>query len=484
MWVHAALGRALRAWDLMVIEKKRLRALTIRVVMRWANRALAKAWETWYEEHVRIVLLRNLKAKTVPRWLNILLSKALTKWFEELVRARKARKAVKMWRNHALGRAWRTWRSHVSETKRLRAIAVKAVRHWKNRLMSQAWQSWYDEHIKCVRLMELRARVLMRWQKRAMTKAYEKWWSVLRRSRIAQRTVANFMRKTLCKAWRTWEGNVDFGKHEPCSCVDGVCPVCGIFFSAPQQYDNDSWEQAMNDHEQIEKELAVTEEGGFVGLQVTEVPPHFVKQVNDLVDRNFVRHDQPGYRNPKIVPGDRILQVDGRDAEHAPLDELHKMLKGPMHSTVLLSLARKDTGERYLVEALRHGKHAFDGPNGGLNDPPPMSDLLKDAISQRSASIYSASIYNSQRSDRSDRSAQSAFDVYNSQRTQDRRTASDLYASQRSVGSGRATPVGTGTTGRASSPTGFPAPTEPRVLTPRVSHGVLSSTIAPTMRFE
>jgi len=215
---------------------------------------------------------------------------------------------------------------------------------------------------------------------------------------------------------------------------------------------------------------------------VTEVPPHFVKQVNDLVDRNFVRHDQPGYRNPKIVPGDRILQIDGRDAEHAPLDALHKMLKGPLHSTVLLSLARKDTGERYLVEALRHGKYAFDGPNGGLYDPPPMSDLLKDAISQRSASIYSASIYSSQRSDRS---AQSAVDVYNTHRTQDRRTASDLYASQRSVGSGRATPVGTGTTGRASSPTGFPAPTEPRVLTPRGgSHGVVSSTIAPSMRFE
>ena len=476
------MGRAWRTWETMILDLRRLRALAGRAIARWRNRLLSQGWETWYEDHVRIVRLRNLEAKTLQRWLNLVLSKALTKWFEELVRARKARKAVKMWWNHALGRAWRTWRSRMLETKRLRAIAVKAVRHWKNRLMSQAWQSWYDEHIKCVRLMELKARVMMRWQKRTMTKAYEKWWSELRRSRIARRAVANFMRKTLCKAWRTWEGNVDFGKHEPCSCVDGVCPVCGIFFSAPQQYDNDSWERAMNDHEQIEKELAVTEEGGFVGLQVTEVPPHFVKQVNDLVDRNFVRHDQPGYRNPKIVPGDRILQIDGRDAEHAPLDALHKMLKGPLHSTVLLSLARKDTGERYLVEALRHGKYAFDGPNGGLYDPPPMSDLLKDAISQRSASIYSASIYSSQRSDRS---AQSAVDVYNTHRTQDRRTASDLYASQRSVGSGRATPVGTGTNGRASSPTGFPAPTEPRVLTPRGgSHGVVSSTIAPSMRFE
>jgi hypothetical protein len=179
-----------------------------------------------------------------------------------------------------------------------------------------------------------------------------------------------------------------------------VCPVCGIFFSAPQQYVDDSWEQAMNDHEQIEKELVVKEEGGFVGLQVTEVPPHFVKQVNDLVDRNFVRHDQPGYRNQKIVPGDRILQVNGRDAEHATLDALQKMLKGPLHSTVLLSLARADTGERYTVEALRHGKYSFDGPSG-------TSQSMKDALSQRSGSIYS-----SQRSE-----YPAASDLYSSQRS-------------------------------------------------------------------
>ena len=158
---------------------------------------------------------------------------------------------------------------------------------------------------------------------------------------------------------------MNFGKEEQCSCATGVCQVCGIFFSAAQ-WDNDGWEQAMGDHEQIERELAVKEEGGFVGLQVTEVQPHFVKQVNDLVDRNFVRHDQPGYRNPKIVPGDRILQVDGRDAEHVTLDTLHSMLKGPLHSTVLLSLARADTGEPYAVEALRHGKHSCDGPGGAF----------------------------------------------------------------------------------------------------------------------
>ena len=456
----------------MILDVRRLRALAGRAIARWKNRLLSQGWETWYEEHMRLVRLTNLKAKTLQRWLNMVLSKAFTKWFEELIRARKARKAVKMWRNHALGRAWRTWQFMVLDMKRLRGLVSKALRRWKNRALSQAWQSWHDEHIRCVRLRELKARVLMRWQKRTMTKAYQKWWSELCRSRIARRTAANFMRKTLCKAWRTWEGNVNFGKDEQCSCATGVCPVCGIFFSAAK-WDNDGWEQAMGDHEQIERELAVKEEGGFVGLQVTEVPPHFVKQVNDLVDRNFVRHDQPGYRNPKIVPGDRILQVDGRDAEHVTLDTLHSMLKGPLHSTVLLSLARADTGEPYAVEALRHGKHSFDGPGGAFERE--ASQVLKDAISQRSASLYS-----SQGSDYGHR---------------------DLYASQRSVGSGRnmdlySSQRSTGSVGRARSPVTFSASTAGhastsqgsrngrRTQTPRgETESLVTSNIAPTMRF-
>jgi hypothetical protein len=374
-----------------------------------------------------------MKAKTLQRWLNMVLLTAFTKWFEELVRACKAGKAVKMWRNHALGRAWRPWQFMVMDLKRLGGLMSKALRRWKNRALTQAWQSWYDEHIKCVKLMELKSRVLMRWQKRTMTKAYQKWWSELRWSRIARRTVVNFMRKTLCKAWRTWECNVAPGNVAPGK--DGVCPVCGR-----KDEDNDgSCEEAMHEHEQIEKEfdrsekllanvdpqqtpdakpVAVTEEGGFVGLQVTELPPHVVKQVDDLVDRNFLRQDQPGYHNPKILPGDRILQVDGRDAEHATLDALQKMLKGPLHSTVLLYLARADTGERYTVEALRHGKYSFDGPSSSASlyssqrsSGSLPSDLFTMALRRHGNGPGGASLYSSQRS-----SGSTPSDLYSSQR--------------------------------------------------------------------
>ena len=113
-------------------------------------------------------------------------------------------------------------------------------------------------------------------------------------------------------------------------------------------------------------------EGGFVGLQVSETPPHLVKQVDDFVDINFVRHDAPGYLNDRIIPGDRILQIDGKDAQHADLQSLRDMLKGPLHSTVTIKLSRVDTGENYNVVALRHGFRAFGrdvSPDQGISSP-------------------------------------------------------------------------------------------------------------------
>jgi len=101
-------------------------------------------------------------------------------------------------------------------------------------------------------------------------------------------------------------------------------------------------------------------QGGFVGLIITSAPPHRVKRVKDLLDQNYIRHDQHGYRNPPIAEDDRILQVDGVEAEHVDVDTLHRMLAGPLHSIAVLTLARRSTGEVYRVEALRHGEHAFD----------------------------------------------------------------------------------------------------------------------------
>ena len=129
------------------------------------------------------------------------------------------------------------------------------------------------------------------------------------------------------------------------------------------------------------------------------------------VDMNFVRHDQPGYNNPRIAPGDRILQVDGKNAEHVHLEALHKMLKGPLHSIVTLVLVRAESGEKYSVSAIRHGFRAFD--NGSLE---------QGATKQLPGEAHAESLYNSR---------QGANDIYVSQRSDS--DFLNLYGSQRSA---------------------------------------------------
>ena len=63
----------------------------------------------------------------------------------------------------------------------------------------------------------------------------------------------------------------------------------------------------------------------FAGLEVTEQPPHAVVAIDDLVDPHFVTQGDPGYSNPTVHVGDRILAVAGRPAEHVPVRELHGM---------------------------------------------------------------------------------------------------------------------------------------------------------------
>jgi len=381
--------------------------------------------------------MRHLTARAVSMWRCQGLAKGMGKWWEEVVRSRKAMKAISMWKCSVSGRAWRTWEMRVMERRRLYAAASRAIRHWVMR--------------KCAKVLE-------------------KLWQEVCRTRIAKRVAVNFLRKVLCRAWRSWEASVHFSgeNEEPCSCNDGTCPKCGREF-----------EERRDDDQMEIKPVTFYEEGGFVGLEVTEVPPHQVKSIKDLVDKNFVRHDEPGYCNPHIIPGDRILQVDGMEAEHIQLTTLHNLLRGPLHSTVTLLMARSDTGERYTVVALRHGYHSFEAHvssfestevNGNVarrpQDPlgilpplyagrPRVSELYAH---ERNAQVTAADLYSSRRSAASGQSP------------------ADLYSSRRSAASGR-------------SPAKSPRLTQPWV--PEVEaqnqsweEGIIASSKPPHMRIQ
>ena len=408
-WQHRMMSQSFQALGhfrrYMLMNKQRVLAIVARCVGRWRHRIRARAWYQWYEQHKAMERLRNMASKAKRMWKNTLMAKGWRSWYENLESVKRTRafttRAVLRWKNRLVSRALDKWHGEVARTKRLRALAGRAIHRWKNHLLSQGWRTWYEEHVRIVRMTNLTAKTVQRWLNTLLSKALAKWRSEVIRARKTRKAVTMWRNRALGRAWKTWRFRVvEKTKSLKRAMLyrlmtkswESWLEHCGFFCTSAKVMQADVEEFGMlADHEQDEKEREA-KEGGFVGLQVTEVPPHFVKQVSDLVDRNFIRQDQPGYSNPKIVPGDRILQVNGTDAEHVTLEALQSMLKGPLHSTVLLSLARAVTGARYSVEALRHGKHSFDGPNGATTLSASAADLYN---TQR---ISGSDIYNSQRS--------------------------------------------------------------------------------------
>ena len=130
-------------------------------------------------------------------------------------------------------------------------------------------------------------------------------------------------------------------------------------------------------------------EDGFIGLKVTNAPPHAVIQVDDLVDVNFVRHDAAGYSNPAITPGDRILKVDDMFAEHVSVETLHSLLMGELNTPVKISLARA-TGEEYSIKVIRHHFHAFHPPDEEGEDAPVFVKEGRHAVTRAAAPLKRA----------------------------------------------------------------------------------------------
>ena len=180
---------------------------------------LAQGWDLWYEHHLELRRLRVLTAKVVLRWQNGTLAKALEKWWHEVVRARKARKAALMWRNHVIGRAWRQWTFYLWDVQRLRALSERVVARWKYRMLSKSWEAWYEHHIQIAmekegnaeaeRLKKMMARMAMKkWMNASLSQAWNKWRYELRRTRLGERVAKRWTHRVWSKAWVAWESMV------------------------------------------------------------------------------------------------------------------------------------------------------------------------------------------------------------------------------------------------------------------------------------
>ena len=126
------------------------------------------------------------------------------------------------------------------------------------------------------------------------------------------------------------------------------------------------------------------EEPGYIGLEITKTPPHAVVAVNDIVDENRVRQDCPGYGNPRVRPGDRLLAIDSAKCERVSVQCIHNLLRGAAGSIVELTLARSQGGSVYNVRALRHGIHEF---SKHAPRPPPSVAAPHNAVSAVSSDV-------------------------------------------------------------------------------------------------
>ena len=97
----------------------------------------------------------------------------------------------------------------------------------------------------------------------------------------------------------------------------------------------------------------------FCGLQLTKVMPHKVVAVVDIKDANGMSPGEEGYANEKIDAGDTVISVDGAIAQYIPNEVLHRLMQGPVDSTLSVELQRFD-GTKYSVVLKRHTFHQYD----------------------------------------------------------------------------------------------------------------------------
>jgi len=110
-------------------------------------------------------------------------------------------------------------------------------------------------------------------------------------------------------------------------------------------------------------EVSQPDRNCYCGLEVSDHAPYRVLAIDDLTDPYFVVQGMPGYSNPTVMPGDRIVSIAGKSVEHISLQELHGLLRGHLHSTVDIVLARHDNpSDLYRITVLRHRFHEFDLP--------------------------------------------------------------------------------------------------------------------------
>ena len=262
-WKNRALAGAIDSWCDAVARVKKLRLLMAKTVLRWRNLVVGRCFSKWYNE-----LVRTRKAKKAARmWRNRLIAMGWRGWNASVAETKRLRavaaKVVAHWKHRLLAGAWNRWLQQYQQLKKARILALRILKRWRNRALGRCWEKWHQNHLIFAQAKQIAARALRRWLNAILSRCFQKWspqrlWmpflllrmlvlsfllhscgglcDFLRRSfpdatvicrchevkrrRIAARAAANFMRKALCSAWRTWEDAVLWEGR------DAVCRTC------------------------------------------------------------------------------------------------------------------------------------------------------------------------------------------------------------------------------------------------------------------
>ena len=281
---------------------------------------------------------------------------------EQQRRVALATRMVKRILRQHLSRAWLHFLNSVFTHRKNRTAVRRVLAMMRARLLTLAWRLFVDHAALSSKQRGTLNKAVARWQRLIQMRAWEEWCAALEERRESLHFEARFVAQ-----------QASAGSCANCKTLSSECErlrqqVEDIeIYLASLEDEMGSCESLAHSHVVAHATPAATPckaptgsaVGGYVGLIVSDSPPHKVVGVQDLVDVHFVRHDEAHYANLHIAPGDRIISVDGKHAEDVSVDVLHSMLAGPLHSAVNITLARPHTGQKYSVVVLRHSYGAF-----------------------------------------------------------------------------------------------------------------------------
>jgi hypothetical protein len=99
------------------------------------------------------------------------------------------------------------------------------------------------------------------------------------------------------------------------------------------------------------------------------------------VDVHYVRQGTAGYSNVDVLPGDRLVAINGLTCGHVGIQRIQQLLRGARDSAVELTLVRKRGDELYSVRLRRHRRFEFQD----YDAPSVESRELQAAVNRHSA---------------------------------------------------------------------------------------------------